>query len=151
FPFGGIYETSASVSTNGWIGFGSPAPDYFESHQRDYRGEEFAVGEYERGIMPFWGNFNLEDKGLGLGPGSVTEIVAPDASFVAFGWDPAHPTTVAPRRVVQLVLFRDGQFRFDYPGINLAGGDPSFIGYSRGSGPGSLEELRGGITSVTSG
>jgi hypothetical protein len=150
FPFGGLYEYSASVSTNGWIGFGSPAPDYFEAHQRDYRGEEFAVGEYERGIMPLWGNFNLEDR-AGTGPGSVREVVPPDGSYVAFQWDTAQKSTVAPRRVVQLVLFRDGRFRFDYPGANLAGGEASFIGYSRGAGPGGLEELRGGITSVNSG
>jgi len=135
FPFGGILERTASVSTNGWISFGEPAWDFWDDEQlRDYRGVAAVVGEHMRGIMPYWSDLDLEQRGAG--PGRVQKVVAADGSAVAFQWDTAqHTNDGAPRRLFQVVLFRDGSFRFDYPGPNPAGGAKSFIGYSLGTDP----------------
>lgn len=133
FPFGGVEEQSISVSTNGWVSFGSPAWDYWaDSQHTDYRGIQAVVGELERGLMPYWTDLNLKDEGAGAG--TIKEVVAPDNSWVAFQWDLGQFVTGgAPRRTVQLVLFPDGRFRFDYPGENAEGGGKSFVGYSLGT------------------
>lgn len=143
FPFGGVSEQAVSVSTNGWISFGAPAWDFWDNGQtRDYRGVPAVVGETVRGLMPYWGDLDLEERGAG--PGEVRQVLAADGSAVAFQWDTGHHTAGgSPRRLLQVVLFRDGSFRFDYPGMNAAGGGKSFVGYSPGTGPGSA-----GIVSV---
>jgi hypothetical protein len=150
FPFGGINEDTISVGTNGWVSFGSPAPDYWGDDQPgDYRGPIAVVGDFERGMMPYWADLDISDQGAGSG--SVKEVIASDGSAVAFEWDLGqHPGTGEPRRVFQVVLYRDGRFRFDYPGANAPGGDPSFIGYSLGTGPSSVEAVGLDTTSVPS-
>jgi|GEM_PF-7111565 len=131
FPFGGVKEQAVSVSTNGWISFGNPGWDYWGETQRtDYRGVPTVVGELERGIMPYWSDLAIDD--VGSGAGAVREVVAPDNSWVAFQWE-THPVgSGTPRRTLQLVLFPDGAFRFDYPGANANGGTKAFVGYSLG-------------------
>ncbi|HWC48100.1 MAG TPA: CARDB domain-containing protein [Solirubrobacterales bacterium] len=138
FPFGGIEEQSISVSTNGWVSFRSPAWDYWNDAQPyDYRGGPFVVGEFERGMMPYWADLDLREQGAGTG--SVTEVVAPGNAWVAFQWDVGQHSGGAPRRTFQVVLFPDGSFRFDYPGENAGGGNEAFVGYSLGTGPKSAD------------
>lgn len=134
FPFGGIREQTISVSTNGWISFGSPAWDYWEHAQPyDYRGVQAVVGELERGIMPYWADLDIDEPSDGAG--TVKQVVAPDNSWVAYQWETnQHSQGTDARRNFQLVLFPDGSFRFDYPGTNAAGGNKSFVGYSLGTG-----------------
>ncbi len=141
FPFGGINEQTVSVSTNGWISFGSPAWDYWNDEQPfDYRGVNEVVGTLERGIMPYWGDLDVSDQGAG--EGTVKMVVPADGSSVAFQWDLGqHGSPGTPRRVVQLVLFPDGRFRFDYPGENAAGGNEAFVGYSLGTGAASVDAV----------
>jgi hypothetical protein len=141
FPFGGINEETASVGTNGWISFGSPAVDYWDDDQpSDYRGPVAVVGDFERGIMPYWADLDVRDQGAGAG--SVKEVIAADGSSVAFQWDVGqHPGGGVPRRVFQVVLYRDGRFRLDYPGVNTPGGSESFIGYSLGTGPAGVDVI----------
>lgn len=138
FPFGGIKEDTISVSTNGWVSFRSPAWDYWDDVQPyDYRGVQAVVGELERGIMPYWDDLDVSEQGAGTG--SVTEVVAPDSSWVAFQWDLGQHGGGIPRRTFQLVLFPDGSFRFDYPEENEAGGNEAFVGYSLGTGANSAD------------
>lgn len=148
FPFGGIKEDSISVSTNGWVSFRSPAWDYWNDVQPyDYRGVPAVVGELERGIMPYWDDLDVGD--LGVGTGTVKEVVAPDNSWVAFQWDLSqHKGGGAPRRAFQLVLFPDGSFRFDYPGENETGGNEAFVGYSLGTGASSADVVAENTESV---
>jgi len=149
FPFGGVREQSVSVSTNGWISFSGPAWDYYGETQRtDYRGLPGVVGELERGIMPFWADLAIDD--VGGGTGSVREVVAPDNSWVAFQWD-THQVGGGPNRTLQLVLFPDGSFRFDYPGTNTPGGQQAFVGYSLGNGAGGLDVVASNVDTVPSG
>jgi len=140
FPFGGVKEQTVSVSTNGWVAFGGPAWDFWNDTQAtDYRGVPFVVGELERGIMPYWADLAVDDH-EGSGAGSVSEVVAPDNSWVAFQWDVSQVIgTGKPRRSFQIVLFPDGSFRFDYPGENTAGGNQRLIGYSLGTGASSAD------------
>lgn len=139
FPFGGVNEQTISVSTNGWVSFGSPAWDYWDDVQpSDYRGIQAVVGELERGIMPYWADLTVDDAGAGTG--TVKQVVAPDNSWVAYQWDLSNLSSGGlPRRTFQLVLFRDGSFRFDYPGENPSGGNKSFVGYSLGTGTASAD------------
>jgi CARDB len=147
FPFGGIKEDSISVSTNGWVSFRSPAWDFWDDEQPgDYRGVQAVVGELERGIMPYWDDLDVGDQGAGTG--TVTEVVAPDNSWVAFQWDLGQHGAGTPRRTFQLVLFPDGSFRIDYPGTNEEGGNEAFVGYSLGTGAGSADVVAENTESV---
>lgn len=147
FPFGGVKEDSISVSTNGWVSFRSPAWDYWNDAQPDdYRGVQAVVGELERGIMPYWDDLDVGEQGAGTG--TVTEVVAPDKSWVAFEWDLGQHSGGNPRRTFQLVLFPDGSFRLDYPGENETGGNEAFVGYSLGTGTASAEVVAENIESV---
>jgi hypothetical protein len=139
FPFGGVNESTISVSTNGWVSFGSPAWDYWDDVQPyDYRGIQAVVGELERGMMPYWADLDIGEPNDG--DGSVKKVVAADNTWVAFQWEVAqHSGGGDPRRNFQLVLFPDGKFRFDYPGENLPGGNKSFVGYSLGTGSASAD------------
>ncbi|HEX6667869.1 MAG TPA: CARDB domain-containing protein [Solirubrobacterales bacterium] len=142
FPFGGIAEQRVSVSTNGWISFGAPAWDFWSLRQlTDYRGVAALVGEHDRGIMPYWTDLTLED--IGVGAGTVREVIAADGSAIAFQWNSGQLSNNGggPRRLFQVVLFRDGSFRLDYPGVNEAGGLRSFVGFSLGTGPDSATIL----------
>jgi hypothetical protein len=151
FPFGGISENTVSVGTNGWISFGSPALDYWDDDQPyDYRGPGYVVAELDRGIMPYWNDLDVSDRGAGAG--TVQQVVAVDGSAVAFQWDTGQRTSNGePRRAFQVVLYRDGRFRLDYPGTNASGGQPSFIGYSLGTGAGGSEAVATGVDSVPTG
>jgi hypothetical protein len=148
FPFGGIDEQTVSVSTNGWISFGSPAWDYWDDEQPfDYRGINAVVGTLERGIMPYWGDLDVGEPNDG--DGTVKMIVPADGSSVAFQWDVAqHGSGGPPRRIFQLVLFPDGRFRFDYPGENTSGGNEAFIGYSLGTGAAGLDVVGANVEAV---
>jgi hypothetical protein len=139
FPFGGVREQSISVSTNGWVSFGSPAWDYWDDIQPyDYRGIQTVVGDLYRGLMPYWSDLTIAAQGGE--PGTVKQVVAPDSSWVAFQWDLSPLSNGAVRRTFQLVLFPDGSFRFDYPGANVPGGGrKSFVGYSLGTSPASAD------------
>ncbi|HEU4738349.1 MAG TPA: CARDB domain-containing protein [Solirubrobacterales bacterium] len=149
FPFGGISEQSISVSTNGWVSFGSPAWDYWDDSQPyDYRGIQTVVGELERGIMPYWADLDVGEPTKGSG--SVKQVVAPDNSWVAYQWDTNEHSFAEVRRSFQLVLFRDGSFRFDYPGANTEGGHKSFVGYSLGTGAASADIVTAEGTAVPS-
>lgn len=150
FPFGGISEQSISVSTNGWVSFGSPAWDYWDDSQPyDYRGIQTVVGELERGIMPYWADLDVGEPNAG--DGTVKQVVAPDNSWVAYQWDTnQHSEGTTARRTFQLVLFRDGGFRFDYPGTNAEGGRKNFVGYSLGTGAASAEIVTAEGTAVPS-
>jgi hypothetical protein len=151
FPFGGVSESTISVSTNGWVSFGSPAWDYWDDVQpTDYRGIQAVVGELERGIMPYWADLDIGEPNDG--DGSVKKVVAADNSWVAFQWQVAqHGGGGDPRRNFQLVLFPDGKFRFDYPGENLPGGNSSFVGYSLGTGAASADVVSAEGDTVPSG
>jgi hypothetical protein len=150
FPFGGVKEQTVSVSTNGRISFGEPAWDYWNDTQpTDYRGIPSVVGELVRGIMPNWADLVVDDRGAG--PGTVKQVVAPDNSWVAFQWDVSPLVTGGvPRRTFQLVLFPDGSFRLDYPGENAPGANRTFVGYSLGTGPGSVDIVDDNATAVPS-
>lgn len=147
FPFGGIREESISVSTNGWVSFRSPAWDYWNDEQPyDYRGVQAVVGELERGIMPYWDDLDVREEGAGTG--TVTEVAAPDNSWVAFQWDVGQHSGGVPRRTFQLVLFPNGSFRLDYPGENEPGGNEAFVGYSLGTGASSADVVAENTESV---
>jgi hypothetical protein len=134
FPFGGIREQTINVSTNGWVSFGAPARDYWDDVQPyDYRGIQAVVSDLERGIMPYWADLDIGEPSDGAG--SVKQVAAPDNSWVAYQWETnQHSQGTTARRSFQLVLFPDGSFRFDYPGVNAAGGNKSFVGFSLGTG-----------------
>jgi CARDB len=147
FPFGGINEQTVSVSTNGWISFGSPAWDYWDDEQPfDYRGINAVVGTLERGIMPYWDDLDVGEPNAG--DGTVKMVVPAGGSSVAFQWDLGQHSGGTPRRVFQLVLFPDGRFRFDYPGENAAGGNEAFIGYSLGTGDAGIDTVGANVEAV---
>lgn len=137
FPFGGVREQTISVSTNGWVSFGSPASDYWDDNQpSDYRGIQTLVGEVDRGLMPYWADLNLGQPSKGSG--TVKQVVAPDNSWVAYQWD-TNEYSSSVRRSFQVVLFANGSFRFDYPGENAVGSNKSFTGFSLGTGAASAD------------
>jgi hypothetical protein len=132
FPFGGLRERTASVSSDGRISFGSPAWSSWGAAAEDGRGIAAVVGDFERGIMPFWGDLR--------GTATLIKMVTPAGGrAVAFQWEA--PQRGGPPRSFQLVLFRDGRFRFDYPGRNARGGHEAFVGYSPGVGPGRFQPV----------
>lgn len=148
FPFGGIKDRTISVSTNGWISFGSPAWDYWGDEQTsDYRGPVGVTGDLERGIMPYWADLNVGEPSAGSG--SVKEIVAADGKSVAFQWHTRQCCSGStPLKTIQLVLFSDGSFRFDYPGENEPAGNEAFIGYSLGNGASSVDAVGVNVNEV---
>ncbi len=141
FPFGGVEERSVSVGSNGWISFDGPASDRWDNNQlSDYRGPEAVVANFERAIMPYWGDLELNDGQAGVSQ-SINEVVAPDGSYVAFQWDVEEFSQADVHRRLQLVLFPDGRFRFDYPGENKKGNNKAFVGYSLGTGGPGLDTV----------
>jgi hypothetical protein len=139
FPFGGLRERTASVSSNGRISFGSPAWDSWENASNDDRGAA-AVGDFERGIMPYWGDLESEVRGMKM-------VTAADDHSVAFQWKAAQ-SGGGPQRSFQLILFRDGRFRFDYPGRNRPGGRRAMVGYSLGTGAAGFHAVATDTTAV---
>lgn len=149
FPFGGVREQTISVSTNGWVSFGSPASDYWDDNQPTYyRGIQALVGEVDRGLMPYWADLNLSQPTKGSG--TVRQVVAADNSWVAYQWD-TNQFSSSIRRSFQVVLFANGSFRFDYPGENAVGGNKSFVGYSLGTGTASADIVSAEGETVPSG
>jgi hypothetical protein len=116
-PFYGTSYSEASVSTNGWVGFGDPAQDYWPDLQlKDFRGGPYVVTEFERGAMPFFGDLDTHNNG----PGHIYKVAAADGSAVAFRWEvDFHEGSVDVHRRFQVVFFSDGRIRYDY----LAGND----------------------------
>ena len=151
-PFFGIAYDKISVSTNGWVAFGSPAIDYMGDAQfTDYRGFNYVMGNFERGVMPYWGDFDLNDGGSGVGTVSVVSGV----HSVAIQWNAGeYSADEPPHRVLQAVLFDDGRIRYDYvsetaPDINP---NPGFTGLSDGTGPRGLNTVqRSGYTYLSAG
>jgi hypothetical protein len=139
-PFFGISYDFVNVSTNGYVAFGAPAIDYMGDAQfTDYRGFKTVMGQFVRGAMPYWGDLDLG----GGSPGTVS--VVSDATRFAIKWDAGeYSGGEPPRRVFQLVLFKDGRIRFDY--ISSTPPDtspnPGFIGISDGTGPRGLNTFR---------
>ena len=148
FPFGGVKERKISVSTNGWVSFGSPAWDYWNDEQpTDYRGPNEVVGTLERGLMPYLADLDVGEPNPG--DGTVKMVVPADGGSVAFQWDTGeHSTGGPPRRTFQVVLFPDGRFRFDYPGENTTGGNEAFTGYSLGTGASSIDAVGVNVKAV---
>jgi hypothetical protein len=149
FPFGGIPYDSASVGTNGQLTFGAPAPDYFDhSVPQDSRGVDTVVGEFERGLMPYWSDLDLA-AGSVSNP-AITETVAPGNASVTFSWHIGDCCPGAlPERNFSATLFPDGRFRYDYGTPNDPGSNhPAFIGYSAGNG--TMDDFASPTTSVPS-
>ena len=141
-PFFGVPYDQISVSTNGWASFGGPAWDYMgDAQPEDYRGLPFAVGNFYRGLMPFWVDQDLQDGGTGGGSVSVVS----GADFVAIQWNSGECCTgQPPHRVFQAVLYADGRIRYDYvsstaPDTNP---NPAVIGLSAGTGTQDLDIVR---------
>ena len=147
FPFGGIPYDSTSVGTNGQLTFGAPSPDYFaNSVEQDFRGVDTLVGEFERGLMPYW-----TDLDLAAGPVSdpkLTETVAPGNASVTFSWHISECCPGPPERNFSATLFPDGRFRYDYGTPNDPGNHDAFIGYSAGNG--TMDDFASPTTSVPS-
>lgn len=141
FPFGGLRERTASVSSDGRISFGSPAWDSWEGAGDDARGAAAVVGGFERGIMPYWAASDGADR--------VKMVTPAGGDSVAFQWRVG--SRGGPPRAFQLILFRDGRFRFDYPGRDAPGGHKAFIGYSLGTGRDGYRAVAADTRSVPAG
>src|SRR5215211_3688724 len=141
-PFFGIRYHDISVSTNGWVGFGTAAVDYLDDSQFfDYRGFNQTVGNFYHGVMPFWSDLDLADGGGGVGTVSVFSA----AHSVAIQWDAGEFNDgEPPRRVFQVVLFDDGRIRYDYGSSTPPDSDPNpgFVGLSSGTGAAGLDTVR---------
>lgn len=154
-PFFGIPYDAVSVSTNGWVSFGGPALDYMGDTQfSDYRGFNNVLGHFDRGVMAYWGDLDLQDGGIGsTGPGTVQ--VVEDPGLVAIQWDAADwQDGEPPRRSFQVVFFDDGRIRLDF--VDETAPDqapnPGFIGLSDGSGPRGVNTVgRSGYTFLRAG
>jgi hypothetical protein len=137
-PFFGISYDHIFVSTNGWVAFGAPSFDYMGDTQfSDYRGFNAVMGQYVRGVMPFWGDLDLN------GGGTVSTVA--DANRFAIKWDVGEFSGgQPPQRVFQLVLFKDGRIRFDYISSTAPDTSPNsgFIGMSDGTGTRGLNTFR---------
>jgi CARDB len=147
-PFAGIPYDDASVSTNGWVGFADPASDYWDDTQNaDYRGIPATVGDFQRGVMPYWLDGDLDPEGPR--PGGAVKVVQPaGGDRVAVQWDVNSHEDIdkQPRRTMQALLFGDGRIRFDYKGdrtASTAPDDEAFVGLSGGTGPDSLDVVAG--------
>jgi hypothetical protein len=143
FPvsFFGIAYTQAEVSTNGFVSFGAPALDYYT----DFRPTAAQVGEFYRGAFPYWADLDLlQGGGPDPTPGVVSVVSAQDA--VAIQWkDVGFHDGATPVRNFQIVFFRDGRIRYDYPGSNdpASGADQDeVIALSGGTGAASYTEIQ---------
>jgi hypothetical protein len=114
--FFGIRYSQIAVGTNGWASFGAPALDYFD----DESPTPAEVGEYYRGVFPYWADLDLFQDGdevTDTSPGTVSVVTTQDA--VAIQWMGIGFHNVAdPVRNFQVVFFSDGRIRYDYPGSN---------------------------------
>jgi hypothetical protein len=147
-PFAGVPYGDVSVSTNGWASFGEPGADYWNDYQPDdFRGLEFNVGEYTRGVMPFWLDGDLEEccnpDPQERGPGEV-RVVNPGDGRLAVQWEVnSHEEGDTPRREMQALLFSDGRIRYDYdaPATSPDSDDDAFVGLSPGTGEDVLDVI----------
>ncbi|HZD16686.1 MAG TPA: hypothetical protein VE669_00945, partial [Actinomycetota bacterium] len=103
--------TSVSVTTNGWVGFGQAAWDYYPDSQ-----SLSDIRNFYRGVFPYWTDLDLQT----LPNSWVKKVVRKRDGMIAFQWRTGfhNGTPPVPRRTFQVVLFRDGRIRFDYPGVN---------------------------------
>ncbi|HZB04347.1 MAG TPA: hypothetical protein VE737_08510 [Actinomycetota bacterium] len=143
-PFGGVTYGSVQVSTNGWAQFGEPAWDYFA----DWFPPAGDVAEYYRGVMPYFADLMLDTVATDPGdaPGVVRIVTAADGQSFAIQWvDVAQYNRDPPERDLQVVFFRDGRIRYDYPGPNAPGGTPdnpeNLVALSTGTGPADYIEV----------
>jgi hypothetical protein len=145
FPFAGVSYTVMSVSTNGWIAFGAPAIDFYPDAQfLDFRGTGTALGDFQRGLYPWFSDLDLAP-GNANPPsgGNVTFTTASDGS-VAIRWRARLHAEANVGRDFQAVLFPDGRVRYDYLGNQAPtfnAGDVAAIGLSGGTGAGSLDAV----------
>jgi hypothetical protein len=154
FFFAGIPYKKVSVSTNGWIEFGGPALDYFDDIQlTDFRGEKAVMGRFFRGAMPYFADLDLTNgtpngANFAVQPGTVTKAVS--SNRIAFQWDAGYCcNALVPERTFEVVLFKNGRIRYDYPGMNDPGGpNLAFVGLSGGNGRGSLSVFKNKVTDV---
>jgi hypothetical protein len=154
FSFSGIPYKKVSVSTNGWIEFGGPALDYFDDTQlSDFRGEKAVMGRFFRGAMPYFTDLDLTNgtpsgPNFAVQPGTVTKAVS--RNRIAFQWDAGYCcSALVPERTFEVVLFKDGRIRYDYPGMNDPGGpNLAFVGLSGGNGPGGLSVFKNKVADV---
>jgi hypothetical protein len=148
FPVGffGISYEKATVGTNGLVTFGSPAWDYFS----DYSPTSDQVAQFYRGVLPFWADLTADvSEAPGDTVGTVSKVTTPDAvaiqwrDFAYYGGD-ANGNGPADRNF-QVVLFRDGRIRLDYPGQNEPGGtdaEDEVVALSGGTGASSYTEVQ---------
>lgn len=144
FPFFGVSYSNVFASTNGWAQFGEAAWDYFV----DFSPTAAQVAEYFRGVFPFWGDLELETVTGDPSDvaGEVRLVVAGDGSAFALQWvDMASYDNDTPERDLQVVFYKDGRIRYDYPGPNPAGGDTdeneALVAFSGGNGPSTYTEI----------
>jgi hypothetical protein len=142
FPFAGLTYTGAEASTNGWLGFGSPALDYYHDDQGyDYRGQQEQISQFYRGLMPWWSDLQVDATGaLAATPGSVT-VLTPGDGTVVVQWHARQYSTVSAGRDFQAVLYPDGRVRYDYAAGQSGGGpdDEAIVGLSSGNGAGTSD------------
>jgi hypothetical protein len=146
FPvsFGGVSYGSVHVSTNGWAQFGEPAWDFFA----DWVPSAGDVADFYRGVMPYFADLMLDTVATDPGdsPGTVRIVTAADGQSFAIQWvDMSQFNRDPPERDLQVVFFRDGRIRYDYPGPNAAGGTPdspeNLVALSTGTGPANYIEV----------
>jgi hypothetical protein len=142
FPFAGVTYTGAEASTNGWLGFGSAAIDWYQHGQGlDYRGAAEQVSQFYRGLMPWWSDLQVDAGGpLTATPGSVKTLTPGDGTVVV-QWHARQWNSDTVGRDFQAVLYPDGRVRYDYAAGQPAGGsgDEAIVGLASGNGAGTSD------------
>jgi hypothetical protein len=147
-PFFGIPYDTAFVSTNGWLGFGNPAEDYWDDSQNsDFRGPEAVWSEFYRGVMPYWSDLGALDD---LAPGLITKTVAAGNAAMAIQYEEAEHGNAGVIHTFEAVLYPDGRIRFDYrpdtsPTMNS---NLSVVGISGGNGVATLDSVALNVTAT---
>lgn len=135
FRFSGQTYTSVSVGTNGFLSFGGPAAFDRPSLASGYfaGGAPGVTARFFHALFPYWADLDLDPGPAGTG--SVTKTVAAGNAAVVFAWSTGFCCVgTTPLRTFDVVLFPDGRIRYDYPGINVVGGNDALVGLSGGSG-----------------
>jgi hypothetical protein len=142
FAFFGIGYSQIAVSTNGFASFGAPALDYYTG----YRPTAAEVGAFYRAAFPYWGDLHLFQDGNPLDPDPGVVSVVRTQNAVAIQWKGmGFYDGATPVRNFQLVLFRNGRIRYDYPGDNdpASGADQDeLIALSGGTGTSRYHEIQ---------
>jgi hypothetical protein len=137
FPFAGVTYTGAEASTNGWLGFGSAAIDWYNNSQGfDYRGRQEQISQFYRGLMPWWSDLKVDNAGvLASVPGSVKTLSPGDGAIVV-QWHARQFSNPGFGRDFQAVLYPDGRVRYDYAPGQTPGGpnDETIVGLASGNG-----------------